>query len=95
VFSLEKLVNQRVLSRSGGDRPVYELMNDLLASVVEQSRMARVESLGKEKAEADRSQLRAYLCAVDDNGPLRQVLSAKPTFSVFSLDGRQIVPIPS
>ena len=39
-------------------------MNDLLVSIVEQSRMARVESLGKEKAEADRSQLRAYLCAV-------------------------------
>jgi hypothetical protein len=48
---LRELVHQHLLRPSGGDRPVYELINDLLALVVEQSRIARMERLEKEEAD--------------------------------------------
>jgi hypothetical protein len=46
---LKELVYQRLLSPSGGNQPVYELINDLLASVAEQSRTARRERFEKEE----------------------------------------------
>jgi hypothetical protein len=47
---LQELVCQRLLSLSGGNQPAYELINDLLASVAEQSRTARQERFEKEEA---------------------------------------------
>ena len=56
---LEDLVNQRLLSSlGGGENPSYELVHDLLATVVERRRTARKERLEKEaadrRAEAER-----------------------------------------
>ena len=56
---LNDLVNERLLtSLGGGDNPNYELIHDLLATVVERSRTAREERFAKDqadrRAEADR-----------------------------------------
>jgi hypothetical protein len=49
---LEELVNQRLLTAvSGGENPAYELVHDLLAGVVEKSRIAREERFEKEQAD--------------------------------------------
>jgi hypothetical protein len=49
---LEDLVNQRLLSSlGGGEKPSYELIHDLLASVAEKSRTAREDRFAKEEAD--------------------------------------------
>lgn len=49
---LEDLVNQRLLtSVGGGENPSYELIHDLLASVVQKSRTIREERFQKEQAD--------------------------------------------
>jgi len=68
---LEDLVNQRLLTSLGGDNPSYELIHDLLAAVVEKSRLTReavaqTERLRLEQA-AQRRRLRrtaAVACAL-------------------------------
>lgn len=50
-FCLDDLVNQRLLSSIGGMPPSYELVHDLLASVVEKSRTATRAARGATESE--------------------------------------------